>query len=94
MSERLVAVITGGSNGIGEGICRHFLDKGAVVVNIDVQPPKSVNYADYRYVQTNLADAEATLPTPHPKLRVARARNCAHLPLDELARRHPIPDGR
>jgi len=60
MSERLVAVITGGSNGIGEGLCRHFLEKGAVVVNIDVKPPHGVEHRDYRFVQADLADAGAT----------------------------------
>jgi len=59
MSERLVAVITGGSNGIGEGLCRHFLEKGAVVVNIDVKAPHGARHPDYRFVEANLADAGA-----------------------------------
>ena len=36
---RLVAVVTGGSNGIGEGICRHLHAAGAVVINIDKVAP-------------------------------------------------------
>jgi FlaA1/EpsC-like NDP-sugar epimerase len=32
-----------------------------------------------------LDGAESTLPTPHAKVRVARARDCSYLRLDELA---------
>jgi 3-oxoacyl-[acyl-carrier protein] reductase len=53
-------VVTGGSNGIGEGICRHFLGQGATVVNIDIQPPKQEEGERYRFVQCDLANAGAT----------------------------------
>jgi 3-oxoacyl-[acyl-carrier protein] reductase len=57
---RLTAVITGGSAGIGEGICRHFLDAGATVINIDVNRPQRAVDAHYRFVQADLADPAAT----------------------------------
>ncbi|TFZ02815.1 SDR family oxidoreductase [Ramlibacter henchirensis] len=52
-------VVTGGSNGIGEGICRHFLGQGATVVNIDIQRPRQDESAGYRFVQCDLANAGA-----------------------------------
>ena len=54
------AVITGGSNGIGEGICKHFLERGDTVVNIDVQRPRNAESATYKFVQCDLTDARAT----------------------------------
>lgn len=57
---KLTAVVTGGSNGIGEGICRHFMDRGDMVINIDIQPPKRPESAAYRFIQADLADEPAT----------------------------------
>ena len=58
MTER-TALVTGGSTGIGESICRHFLDSGFEVINLarraaGVESPRLHDYA------VDLADREAT----------------------------------
>jgi 3-oxoacyl-[acyl-carrier protein] reductase len=60
MTQKLTVVVTGGSNGIGEGICNNFLARGDTVINLDIQPPKQVKDARYTYLQVDLADAAAT----------------------------------
>jgi 3-oxoacyl-[acyl-carrier protein] reductase len=60
MSSKLTAVITGGSNGIGEGICQHFTDLGANVINIDIVKPARADDSRYHFMQCDLADANAT----------------------------------
>lgn len=59
-SPRLVAVVTGGTSGIGEGICRHLLAAGATTINVDIVPPATVPAGDYHFLQADLADAAAT----------------------------------
>lgn len=60
MDRKLTAVVTGGSAGIGEGICRHLLRAGATVVNIDVNRPASSSEASGHFLQADLADPAAT----------------------------------
>lgn len=57
---KLVAVVTGGSNGIGEGICAQLLAVGATVVNVDVATPKKTPAGDGHFFQCDLTDAAAT----------------------------------
>ena len=57
---KLTAVVTGGSNGIGEGICAMFLAQGHTVINLDVQAPKQTESDRYRYFKVDLVDADAT----------------------------------
>lgn len=47
MSKKKIAVITGGSSGIGKAISDNFLKEGYIVVNADIKPPSNGGGADY-----------------------------------------------
>ncbi|MGL6237011.1 MAG: SDR family NAD(P)-dependent oxidoreductase [Segniliparus sp.] len=51
-----VAVVTGASGGIGQGIVRAFLDEGASVVGIDAVPGKDFG-GRYRHLALDVTDA-------------------------------------
>lgn len=53
-------IVTGASNGIGEGIAQHFLARGDTVINIDRAAPRQAEGPKYRYVQADLVDADST----------------------------------
>ncbi len=57
---KLIAVVTGATAGIGEGIARHLLQAGATVVNVDIAKPGVLPKGDYHFVQADLTDAKAT----------------------------------
>jgi 3-oxoacyl-[acyl-carrier protein] reductase len=59
MSERPVAIVTGGSAGIGETICRRLIDAGYEVVSLARRPPQW-SHAALHGVEVDLADARAT----------------------------------
>lgn len=54
-----VCVVTGGSAGIGEAVCRRLLDEGVRVVNFDIQPPR-LEHERLHFRQVDLTDAAAT----------------------------------
>jgi NAD(P)-dependent dehydrogenase (short-subunit alcohol dehydrogenase family) len=54
-----VTVVTGGSAGIGEAICRQLLERGDSVVNIDIKAPV-IEAPNYRFIQADLSDRLAT----------------------------------
>lgn len=60
MTSTATAIVTGGSAGIGAGICRHFLEAGATVVNVDINPPEHQTQASYHFFQADLSDTAAT----------------------------------
>lgn len=59
MSERMVAVVTGGSAGIGADICKRMLDDGYDVVSIARRAP-DWTHPRLKTVQVDLLDAAAT----------------------------------
>ena len=59
MSERQVAIVTGGSAGIGATICRRMLDAGYEVVSLARRPP-DWSHPALHAVEVDLTDATAT----------------------------------
>jgi len=57
-----VALVTGGSAGIGESICQHLLEDGYTVLNLSRRPSMHVHQRLVD-VQVDLADPEATRTT-------------------------------
>jgi hypothetical protein len=57
--DRRVAMITGASSGIGEGICRRLLDDGYTVVALQRSRPQ-ILHSRLHVVQVDLADRNAT----------------------------------
>jgi NAD(P)-dependent dehydrogenase (short-subunit alcohol dehydrogenase family) len=53
------AVITGGSTGIGQSICEHFLEAGYKVVNL-ARRPAAFEHANLFNVSVDLSDKEST----------------------------------
>lgn len=58
--EKLTAIVTGGSQGVGEEICRHLLRAGATVVNLDIQAPRNAQSGDYHFERVDLSDPTET----------------------------------
>ena len=59
MAESNVAIVTGGSTGIGAGICRHMLDAGYEVVSLDLRKPERP-HDRLHPVEVDLLDSAAT----------------------------------
>jgi 3-oxoacyl-[acyl-carrier protein] reductase len=55
----ITAIVTGGSAGIGEDICRHFAQAGATVINVDRDPPARKEAGNYRFFRADLSDVGA-----------------------------------
>jgi 3-oxoacyl-[acyl-carrier protein] reductase len=53
-------IVTGGSNGIGAGICRHLLASGSAVINIDKVPPAKVPDGEYVLFKADLSQPAET----------------------------------
>ena len=59
MSERPVAIVTGGSAGIGATICRQMIDAGYEAVSVARRKP-DWSHAALHAVEVDLTDAKAT----------------------------------
>lgn len=59
MTERAVAVVTGGSTGIGAEICRQMLEAGYEVVSLALDKPKQT-HAHLHSIEVDLTDRTAT----------------------------------
>lgn len=57
---KLVTIVTGGSSGIGEGICKHLLRTDATVINVDRRSPAVTPEGDYHFFQCDLSDPSGT----------------------------------
>ena len=55
-----VAVVTGGSNGIGAAVCGMLLARNATVINLDIVPPTEPPTGDYHYYGVDLSKADET----------------------------------
>jgi NAD(P)-dependent dehydrogenase (short-subunit alcohol dehydrogenase family) len=53
-------IVTGGSNGIGAGICRHLLGDGSAVINIDKVPPAKIPGSEYVFFKADLSQPAET----------------------------------
>ncbi|MGL4561368.1 MAG: SDR family NAD(P)-dependent oxidoreductase [Brevinema sp.] len=51
-----VALITGASSGIGEGVAKRFLEEGACVVGCGTRESSSINHKNYIYIQADITD--------------------------------------
>jgi NAD(P)-dependent dehydrogenase (short-subunit alcohol dehydrogenase family) len=60
MSTRLVAIVTGGSQGIGEGIVDRYLNSGATVINVDIKRGARAAGGAYHYYEADLSDPAST----------------------------------
>jgi len=59
MSERPVAIVTGGSAGIGATICRQMINAGYEVVSLALRKP-DWSHAALHVIEVDLTDAKAT----------------------------------
>src|SRR6202035_4176306 len=53
-------IVTGGSNGIGAGICRHLLASGSAVANVDKVPPAKAPDGEYVFFKADLSQPAET----------------------------------
>lgn len=60
MSDRRTAIVTGASRGIGRAIAARLITEGWEVVNLDRAPPEEQPDLGDRWVEVDLADAQAT----------------------------------
>ena len=56
---RQVALVSGGSAGIGRAVCEQLLAQGCEVVSLDIQPP-SWQHPHFHPVCVDLLDRQAT----------------------------------
>ncbi len=56
MDDKKIAVVTGGSSGIGKAIAEKLAQQGYAVVNADTHPDQNASPAHYRYCDVTKAE--------------------------------------
>lgn len=56
MNNKPVAIVTGGSSGIGRSICARLLAEHFSVINADINPPEESPASDYRYIRCDVTE--------------------------------------
>lgn len=56
-----VAVVTGGSQGIGLVMCQRFMEEGAVAISLDLNPPQDSSIHFYKMDVTNSEEVQAVI---------------------------------
>jgi NAD(P)-dependent dehydrogenase (short-subunit alcohol dehydrogenase family) len=77
-----VALITGGSNGIGEGVARHLADRGAHVVLADIDDARGKAVADELgglFIRTDVADPASSTAAVAAAVEAYGGLHLAHL---------------
>ncbi len=77
-----VALITGGSNGIGEGVARHLAGRGAHVVIADIDVARGHSVAEElrgRFIQTDVTDPAASTAAVALAVEAFGGLHIAHL---------------
>ena len=77
-----VALVTGGSNGIGEGVARHLAGRGAHVVIADIDVARGQAVADElggRFIRTDVADPAASTAAVELAVEAFGGLHLAHL---------------
>lgn len=59
--EGKVAIITGASSGIGEGVTKRFLEEGAKVVGCGIEDRAKIDHENLVYVQADLTNYDASV---------------------------------
>lgn len=54
MNDKSLAIVTGGSSGIGKAICSRLLNENFYVINADINPPANVPSENYSYLKCNV----------------------------------------
>ncbi len=58
MEKRPLAIVTGGSSGIGFSVADHLLKEKYEVINADIQPPGNEKQKYYHFIRCDVANAE------------------------------------
>ncbi|MFW5832332.1 MAG: SDR family oxidoreductase [Prolixibacteraceae bacterium] len=88
--KKSLAVVTGGSSGIGHSICSRLAEENYMVLNADIKPPQNQHSNNCRFVECNVTLAEdieklskKVQQTGEPKVLVLNAGQGVHEKLRE-----------